>query len=77
MNRILFVVVLLLIAVAAVGFYQGWFRFSRDNTDQETNFTITVDEEKIRADKEKVQDLGQNATPEPAVRSSGESESRP
>jgi len=60
MKRILSVVILLLIAVAAVGFFQGWFRFSRENTSDETNFTITVDEEKIRADKQKVQDLGRD-----------------
>lgn len=72
MNRFLFVVVMLLVAVAAIGFYRGWFRFSQDDTNDETNFTITVDEEKFRADKEKVQELGHDALPEPAARSFGD-----
>ena len=68
MKRMLLVVVLLLLAVVAVGFYQGWFLFSQDDTRDETNFTITVDEEQFRADKERLQDLGQDTTSDPATR---------
>jgi plastocyanin domain-containing protein len=55
MSRLLVVIVLLVAGVVGLGFYQGWFRLSRD---EETNVTITVDKEKIQEDKEKVQGLG-------------------
>jgi hypothetical protein len=59
-----FVVLVLLVAgVVGLGFYLGWFRLSTDRTEQKTNITITVDQDKIREDeekaKEKVQEAGQ------------------
>ena len=64
MKAFLFVVVLLLVGIAGLGFYRGWFQVSsdRDNTDHKVNTTFTVDEDKIREDKEKVQGLGHQAT---------------
>jgi len=63
MKRLLVVVVLLVAGIVGLGFYRGWFRLSTDNTDPNLNATITVDQDKIQADKEKaedkVQDLGQ------------------
>jgi len=63
MKRLLVVVVVLVAGIVGLGFYRGWFRFSTDNTDPNVNATITVDQDKIQADKEKaeekVQDLGQ------------------
>jgi len=63
MKRLLVVVVLLVAGIVGLGFYRGWFRLSTDNTDPNVNATITVDQHKIQADKEKaeekVQDLGQ------------------
>lgn len=64
--RSLFGVILLLLAVVVgVGFYQGWFHFSTNSTEQGTSATITVDQNKIRADedkaKEKVGEFGQKA----------------
>lgn len=65
MKTLLFVVVLLAAVVVGFGFYRGWFRLSTDNTDPNANATITVDQDKFRADKEKVtekvHDLGQKA----------------
>ena len=63
MRAILVVVVLLLVGIAGLGFYRGWFQISsdRDNTDHKVNTTFTVDEDKIREDKEKVQELGHQA----------------
>ena len=61
MKRLLVVVVLLVAGIVGLGFYRGWFRFSTDNTDPNVNATITVDKDKIQADKEKVHDLGQEA----------------
>ena len=63
MKTLLVVVVLLLVGIAVLGFYRGWFRLSTDDTDNKVNTTITVDKDKIHADeetaKEKVQGLGQ------------------
>jgi hypothetical protein len=63
MRAFLIVVVLLLVGIAGLGFYRGWFQISsdRDNAENKVNTTFTVDEDKIRADKEKVKDLGQQA----------------
>jgi hypothetical protein len=65
MKPLLIVVVLLLVGIAGLGFYQGWFHLSTSRTDQKSNATITVDKDKIHADeamaKEKVQDLGHKA----------------
>jgi hypothetical protein len=66
MKAFLFVVVLLVVGVVGLGFYRGWFLFSSDTdkADHKVNATFTVDEDKIREDKEKVQDLGQQAKEE-------------
>jgi hypothetical protein len=56
MKTLLFVAVVLLAGIAAVGFYQGWFRLSTNSADQKPSATITVDKEKIHADEEKAKD---------------------
>jgi predicted negative regulator of RcsB-dependent stress response len=65
MKNLVFVVVLLLAGIAGLGFYQGWFHFSTNSTDNKSSATITVDQDKIRADegkaKEKVEEFGQKA----------------
>ena len=63
MRGFLIVVVLLLVGIAGLGFYRGWFQISsdRDNTENKVNTTFTVDENKIQEDKEKVQELGHQA----------------
>jgi len=65
MKRLLVVLVLLVAAVVGLGFYLGWFRFSTGGTDAHPSATITVDPDKIKADKEaaqeKVKDLGEKA----------------
>ena len=63
MKTLLVVVVLLLVGIAGLGFYQGWFRLSTDGTDRKPSATITVDKDKIQEDeqraKEKVQGFRQ------------------
>ena len=63
MRALFFVAVLLLAAVAGLGFYRGWFRLSTDSTDHKPSATITVNKGKINADeakaKEKLQGLEQ------------------
>ena len=62
--RFLFLVaVVLLVGIAALGFYRGWFGFSTNNADQKPSATITVDKDKIHADEdlagEEMRGLGQ------------------
>lgn len=61
MKAILFIIILLLIGIAVLGFYRGWFTFtsSSDNAEDSIKATITVDEAKIKEDKEKLLKLGQ------------------
>ena len=65
MRRLLVVFVLLVAVVVGVGYYQGWFTFTKGGTDGKPNGTFTVDQEKIKADaeaaKKKVQGFGQKA----------------
>jgi hypothetical protein len=65
----LFVVFVLLVVVGVgvvgLGFYLGWFHFSTSDTDGTPGATITVDPNKIEADKkaaqEKVKELEEKA----------------
>ena len=63
MKTLLVIAVLLLVGIAGVGFYQGWFRVSAEGTDQQPSTTLTVDKDKIHADEKLVQDkvFGQSA----------------
>lgn len=62
--RSLFVVaVVVLVCIASLGFYRGWFGLSTSNADQKPSATITVDKDKIHADedlaREEMHGLGQ------------------
>jgi hypothetical protein len=65
MKKLVVVFVLLLVGIAGLGFYRGWFRLSTDNTDHKPSATITVDKDKIQEDeqraREKVRRFGQEA----------------
>jgi len=58
-------IVLLVVGIICVGFYQGWFHISTHSTDHKSSATITVDQDKIKADEgkaeEKVKEFGQKA----------------
>ena len=62
MKKLTIVIVVLLVGIAAFGFYRGWFRLSADSTEQNSSATITVDQNKINEDtdtvKERVQEFG-------------------
>ena len=71
MSRFLFVIVLLAVGIGCLGFYLGWFRIGSDSSgDGKTHITLTVDQNKIKADEnkalEKVQSIGHKET-EPAA----------
>jgi hypothetical protein len=50
------VLLVVVLGVAGLGFYQGWFQLSSHNTESKSNVTLSVDQDKIRADEEKVKD---------------------
>jgi hypothetical protein len=69
MRSLAFVAVVLLVGIGGLGFYQGWFHFSTNSTDNKPSATLTVDKNKIHADeekaKEKVEGLGQKVKETP------------
>jgi hypothetical protein len=64
MKRFLILLIVLVGAVAAVGFYRGWFTVDWEHGDGKGQITGTVDKEKIEADKkraaEEVRRLGES-----------------
>jgi len=66
MKGLFFVVVVLILCFAGLGFYRGWFQFSTDKEDNKSNVTFSVDKDKIHEDenkaKETMQDLGHKVT---------------
>ncbi len=56
MRNLTIVVVVLLVGIAAFGFYRGWFRLSADSTDQKSSATFTVNQDKINADSDKAKE---------------------
>ena len=65
MKNLVLVVVLLLVGIAGLGFYRGWFQVSTDTANPSPSATITVDEGKFHEDeqraKERVSGLEQEA----------------
>ncbi len=61
MRSLMIVVVLLLIGIAGVGYYRGWFALSTNSTDQTPSATVTVDKNKFHEDEQKAKDKLQGA----------------
>ncbi len=63
--RFLIVLVLIVVGVASVGFYRGWFRVTSDSSADRSTVTVSVDKDKIQEDKQKAvgkaQDVGHQA----------------
>ena len=59
MKSTLIVFAVIVVVVAGLSFYMGWFRLSSDSDDNNANVTVTVDKDQIQEDKDKLQDLGQ------------------
>jgi hypothetical protein len=61
MKRLLIFLVVLAIGIGALGLYRGWFSIGWDSSPGKGQVTGTVDQEKIRQDREraaeKVRDL--------------------
>lgn len=62
MRRVLAVLTVLLLCIAVLGFFMGWFHLSSKSADGKSNVTLTVDQDQIQKDKEraveKVQGMG-------------------
>jgi len=61
----MFVVIVLVVGIASLGYFRGWFALSTNNTNHMPSATITVDKEKFHEDeqtaRDKVQGIGQEA----------------
>jgi hypothetical protein len=66
MNRLFIVLVLLVVGIAGLGLYLGWFAVASDSVGGKSHVTLTVDKEKIKADEntalDKVKGLGNQPT---------------
>jgi hypothetical protein len=56
MRGLLFVLLLLVIGLIALGFYRGWFDFSTTRDNAGTNIKLRIDEKKIESDTAKAKD---------------------
>lgn len=54
MRTFLVIVVLLAIGIGIGGFALGWFNFSTSSTDDKKGFTVTVDPDKVKHDRDAV-----------------------
>ena len=58
------VIVIIVLVVACVGYYRGWFHLSSSTTGDTSNVTLSVDKNKIQGDKkaadEKAHDVVQH-----------------
>ena len=65
MIRMLLVLAVIVVAVASLGFYMGWFHFSSGSDGDTAHVTVSMDKGQIQEDKDKavdkVQDLEQQA----------------
>jgi hypothetical protein len=62
MRNVLILVAILLVCVVGLGFYQGWFHLTSQESDNKSHITLTVDQDKMRADEKKVESLGKRST---------------
>jgi hypothetical protein len=64
MKRFIFVLVLIIVGVACLGFYLSWFRIGSETTDGKTHITLTVDQNKIKADENKALEKVHGSAPQ-------------
>ena len=56
MRPVTFIALVLLVGLAAVGYYRGWFHLSTTDADQKPSATIVLDKDKFREDERKARD---------------------
>lgn len=82
MNRLLFVLVLVVASGVGLGFYRGWFGVTTDSDNGESHITFSVDKDKVQEDEEKalknLHDLGQKVKDKASTPAdNGKSQSNP
>jgi hypothetical protein len=55
MGRLFALLVVVVIAVVAVGLYLDWFHVSTENNGSSAKFNVTVDKDKIKEDKDRAE----------------------
>jgi hypothetical protein len=60
MNLLLLVLALIVVVGVGLGFYLGWFKMSSHAGTRKPNITLTMDKDKILADKDKAVDRMHN-----------------
>lgn len=53
MRMLVILLILVVIAGVGLGFYRGWFSLSSSGDTDKPNVTLSVDKERIEADKDK------------------------
>lgn len=76
MGRILTVLVLIVLAVAVLGYHQGWFTVSKAETQSSMDVNVRVDKEKMREDKERTKEQIQRFTGQIKEKAAGTSARR-
>lgn len=61
MGRLLVVLIVLVVGVAALGYSRGWFKVSTAETEKGRSINVAVDKEKIKADEQRVKEEVQGA----------------
>jgi len=56
MKRLFTLIVLVVIAVAALGYYLGWFQVTRTDADGKPGVTVTVDKDKVHQDEQRAKE---------------------
>ena len=54
MKRLLIGLVLVVVCIAGIGFYRGWFQVTSETANDQRNVTFSADATKIKADEKKV-----------------------
>ncbi len=54
MKRFLIFLALVVVCIAGVGFYRGWFQVTSETANDQRNVTFSADATKIKADEKKV-----------------------
>ena len=56
MGRVLTFLIVVVVAVAALGFYLDWFHVSTSGTGKQVKVELSVDKDKIERDKDKAEE---------------------
>ena len=76
MRNLLVVVVLLLVGIAGLGFYRGWFQLSTTSTDQKPSATVTLDKAKIHEDEQVAKNKCKGSSKRPRTNSAARPKNR-